>query len=534
MIEAQDLIIPLRTEAADENLKALLRVQRAGQVAGDATAAGAKKVTDGLAAAGMGAEQLAQSLLRLGTAAGAVGMVRQFLDALISRTKEVADFVGQMARDFIELRQAMQQVAARKGKPNTNEFAIEEIEKATAARLLPQEWKGFQEEFQSYAGAQLEGPDRKLNEKQAEEYQQRVAEFMKFEGVQPQIGVELAGTLLETSKGPQDVDQLMSRYGRVYEALKKSRTPVEQLLPQMSRVTAYGIKPEEAAELLSVIAPAMHREEQTGVENTIKALRELKLSGKLAQYSVDETASKFEQVKQLATNVHERQTRGEDIDRLLEDAKIGDMREFRGIQGFALHGVEMGGFERYERYMKDLSDEHTREAIAAYEASPAGKTAQTRAKEALAEARVGARGAEVQELKEQAKVQLTDEKRFEQTKLEDVGRGAIGAFTRTAVNDQLINERAVQLATERGGLNRPDDELTLAERSLKLETRIASGATQELANQALQKLVEFEERKARERERTNAKKELPGGIMPRGEPGKPMVAPPPGGAGQRQ
>jgi hypothetical protein len=551
-IAIPDLVIPVRMDI-DKAIDKLNKMAGAGKKAADDTEEATKKTKKTLEDTGTAASVLGDQLLKLGGAAAGAALVRRAFDAVFTRAKDVSAYVSQMAKDFIELRQALQQIAALKGQANENEFAITEVRKAAAARLMPQEWKAFQEAFQSYAGAQLEGPAAKLTLPQAETYQQKVAEFMKAEGVAPQLGAELAGTLLETAKGPQDVEKLMSSFGRVYETLKKSRTPVEQLLPQMARITAYGVSPEDAAQLLSVIAPGMPGEEQTGIENTFKAIRELKLGGKAAEYGIDTGATKYEQVKQLAENIQGRIQKGEDIDKILQDAKIQDMREFRGIQAFAYHGVEMGGFARYQDYNKGLADTHTKSVIENYEKSRAGREAKRRADAALSAAELGERNAKVEELKMEAETQLRNERRLETLYATDFARGAIGKVTGIDVNQQLIQERAVQLAYKEAGIAGPLEKLTPEERAVRMLTARAPGAIN--VEQVLRELAQYREERVKAglpvgadvggepSEATEAAKETALGVKELvrlqveamgGKAAPPLSAPPPQGNNLRQ
>jgi hypothetical protein len=392
------------------------------------------------------------SAAALGTyAAGfaSLGTAKTVLSAIVTQLSAASDFTKETARNFIELRKSMQQVAALKDKQNDAKFTMQEVEKAKAAGLMPDEWRGFQEEFQSYAGAQLEGPDKKLDEKQAEEYQSRIAKFMKTEGIDPKLGAELGGTLLENSKGPQNVDNLMDRYGKAYETLKKSRTPVAQLLPQVARVAAYGVSPEEASQLLSVIAPAMPREEQTGVENTFRAIQELKTAGKGEEFGIKKGMTKFEEVKALSKAVAERMKKGEDPAEFLKEAKIGDMRQLRGIQGLARYGVELGGFDRFARYAKDLPADHTNQAAKRFDASENGQQVAREADRAAALAQTGADDRRLEELRHEAETQLIKEGRFKKATVGDVVRGTVGSLTGVPVREQLINERSVLLARQR-------------------------------------------------------------------------------------
>ena len=178
-----------------------------------------------------------------------------------------------MAKEFQGLRKAMQEAATLKGVANENQFTLEEAKKAQAFHLTPQEYRDFQAQFMNYAGAQI-GTDEqggvaegaKLTEKQGERICGTVAELMKASGINPQIGAELAGALLEQKKGPQDVEKLMEELNKTFTVLEKGRVPMSQAFPQMTQIMGRGISAEEAAKMFSIVALASPGAEEMAVE----------------------------------------------------------------------------------------------------------------------------------------------------------------------------------------------------------------------------------------------------------------------------
>ena len=139
--------------------------------------------------------------------------------AISSEFKRAADYCKNLAMEFAELRQMMQQVAALKGQPNTNEFTVAEAREGESGSLMPQEWRQFQEQFQIYGGAYIEGEQNRFVEERegkdgkketvrpsskAEEYQQNLAEFAKARGIPAAEIAQLGGALLQFSEGPQN------------------------------------------------------------------------------------------------------------------------------------------------------------------------------------------------------------------------------------------------------------------------------------------------------------------------------------------
>src|SRR5262245_47377008 len=150
----QELIIPVRFQNAGA-AQDLHKIAQQGRQAGEETAKGFDKASR--SAQGLGSEMAA-----LMKAQVELGTVRQAADAVSTAFREVLDQVRETAKEFVQLRQALQQVAALKGVANTTQFTVEEAWKAAAAGLMPDEWRKAQEEFQSRAGAYLEGDQARL------------------------------------------------------------------------------------------------------------------------------------------------------------------------------------------------------------------------------------------------------------------------------------------------------------------------------------------------------------------------------------
>src|SRR4051794_9100909 len=268
----ETLIIPVRFDrkSAAADLK---NVEAAGRAAGDATAKGmdhASQAAHGMAGAAKG---VGNELANLMKAQLGLSALRAVAGQIADSFRETAKAVHESALQFQQLRAAMQQVAALTGQKNQTQFTLEQVARAQAAGLKPEEWVKAQEEFQSRAGAYLEGDQARLDQGQGAEFQQQIASFAKARGIVPSEAMALGGGLLQFSEGQQDPKELMERYERVFKTLERAPTPVAQLLPQMSRVMSQGFSPEEAAQALAIMSEAMPGEEETGVENALKAFR---------------------------------------------------------------------------------------------------------------------------------------------------------------------------------------------------------------------------------------------------------------------
>jgi hypothetical protein len=433
----EELVVPVRmdTAGAAQDLK---KVEKAGKDAGDAT----KKGFDD---AGESAKGLGNELANIMKAQLSFAAIKQAAGAMGDEFRRSSDYVKGLAEQFANVRQAMQQVAALRGEDNSNKFTLQQVQEGAKAGLTPQEWIKAQEEFQSRAGAYVgkdAGDQMRLNDQEGAEYQQKIAAFAKARGISPDEAMGLGGGLLQFSEGKQNVGDLMGRYGKVFKTLERAPTPVKQLLPQMSRVMAQGFSPEEAAQALAITSEAMPGEEETGVENAMKAITDAKLEGKGEQLGIKEGMTPMQQLEAASRTLKGRVDKGENVDELMKEY-APDLRQRRGLLAFMNRGVGAQGFERTRRYAEETPQNFTEEATAKYRDTEEGQAAQRRADQALAEAR---RGKEMQPIMaelEKAKIDVTNRGDLEEGRVSNLYQGAIGTGTGVAPEQQIINEEAI-------------------------------------------------------------------------------------------
>src|SRR5262249_18480358 len=178
-------------------------------------------------------------------------------------------------------------------------------------------WRQFQEQFQSYGGAYIDGEQSRFIRQEADaefskraadyaqknnmtaaqaerplqravvtvtepaaKYQTQSAGFATDRGRHGAESAQLGGALLQFEQGPTTPEEMMAKLGKVYKPLERAPTPVAELMPAMSRVMAQGATAEEAAEMLAVMSEAMPHEEETGVVSTLKAITNETLEGR--------------------------------------------------------------------------------------------------------------------------------------------------------------------------------------------------------------------------------------------------------------
>lgn len=435
------LIIPLKIDS-DAALAELRKLAQQGAEAG-------KSVDEGLEGAKEQAKGLGSEISSLITHQG-YQMLRDAASALAQGYRETADYIKGISGEYLRLQEILQQVAALTGQSNTGQFTVDQARLAQQAGVKPEEWVRFQEQFQSYAGAYLEGDQKKMGADQATEYQQRLASFAKASGIPIDQIAQLGGGILQFAPGEMTADQAMGELSKQFRTLERAPTPVPQLLPQMTRVMAQGSTGQDASQLLALASEFMPGEEQTAVENTLKALQQAILKGKGDQLGVSKQQSPIQRIQAAAQNLADREAKGEDIDPIIADM-FPDLREQRGIRGFINRGVRAKGFERVAGYAADTPETMADERVAEFRQSDRGRMAQEEAALAAERVAAGERYKELARLKTEAEKQLTAEGRFEDmTGIGDTIRGALPGGL-PGVKEQLINERAYQMARQQAG-----------------------------------------------------------------------------------
>jgi hypothetical protein len=546
-MDTPDLIIPIRMDPKGAT-DALNKVSAAGKKAGDDVATAARKATGGLQESAGAAGGVRQALVAVGAAQVGLSVVKGAAAAITTEFKRAADYVKSLASDFSALRKTMQEVATLKGEPNSNQFTVAEAKKGEQFHLNPQEYRDFQAEFMNFAGAQISDEIDasgkavgKLTSAQGEQYAGRVAALMKESGINPAVGAELAGSLLEQAKGPQDVDTLMKRLSETFNVLEKGRVPLSRALPQMSEIMAHGVGAEEAARMFNIVAPASPGQEGVAVQAAFRAIEAMKIKGTGQEFGVKEGMTLYESVKAFSEDINKRrqsllaegkseQEATDALTKLLTEKDIGtEVRERRGlISGFARQGIELGGFKTFEGIAEKTPEDFEAARKKRYEESDQGLRDAADVRQAVARAERGEKLQAITLELERARAQVIQSGEMERPTDQNAVRGFLGNLNGVDLEQQLANKRALsnlgQRAAEAGIETRFNPATEEGRQNISRE----SIESQIRVNQRIAELLEEINRKTPER---NAIEQKP---KPPGEPGKSLAAPPPGGAGQRQ
>ncbi|MHB8359797.1 MAG: hypothetical protein ACYDCP_09930 [Thermoplasmataceae archaeon] len=450
MAGTPELVLPVRMDL-DKALRQLQKIADQGKATG-------KEVKKGFQEADAGAQDYGRTLVDIAKAQIGLSLAKQAAAAIGTEYARSAGYVADMAKQFAELRQAMQQVAALKGLPNNNEFALGEVQKAAKASLTPEAWRTFQEQFQSYGGAYLEGDQSRFKgergmtgDEQAEKYQLDIAKF-----AQAKLGpggaaqaAELAGGLLQFAKGPTNVSDIEQQFAKVYKTLERAPTPAAELMGGMPRVMAQGASAEEAAQMMAIMSEGAGHEEEVHVRGALRAIQKQIREGKGADLGQKDGMSKLEQVIAAAQAIKGRMAKGEKMVDVLASISE-DERSQKGLGVFVTRGLEAGGFARTRGYMAEATPQTFPDVLSNYDKSDAGMAANRKARQALEEAASGAEDQAVLAALEEAKISLTHDKYFKQTHVVGNTFGKIAGVVTGVDNDQMaINEQALDQVRDR-------------------------------------------------------------------------------------
>jgi hypothetical protein len=453
---AEDVVIPFRLET-DYVEQQVQKLRDMVKEPGDAAAEGAEKASGAMKKMGQDTGEASAAMMSLGNAVGQFAgaqlgflSIQGALQGIAARARDAAEYIRKISEDFIELRQTLQHVAALRGEQATSQFTVEQAQRAYAAGGMGvKPYVKFEERFRKLTGAQI-GAEGKLSDQEGEYYKQEVARFMQAKGIDAAEGAELAASVLEHAEGKQSVEGLMSQVGRTWNVLQARG--LQQLGPKLGQVMISGVSSTEAAQLAAMIAPSAPDRPLGAVDNIFRSIRQLKTENRAGEFGIAEGMTRYEEVRAFGANIFAREQRGQRLEQILRDAKLGlGPRESRAVQGLA-EQVGMGGLQRFEAIAQATPADYAGQISKAFEESEPGRAIRRQSEIALGELREGQRLAPVEAFRERARAELTAEGRLGENAAGDWFRRVIGGMTGQNADQQLINERAFELAQAQRGV----------------------------------------------------------------------------------
>lgn len=438
MAKSPELVIPLKLDM-DKAFAALKKLSEEGKEAGEKTA-------DGLREADSAGASFAATIGDLVTHQG-YQIAKDAAAAMAQGYKEAGEYIKEIAKEYTDLRATMQEIAALQGKDNTGSFTGDQAKAAAAAGLKPEEWVGFQSSFQASAGAFLEGDGARMNEADAQEYQQRLAAFAKARGVDAGQVAKLGGSILQFAEGPVSVDDAITQFGRAFKTMEIAPGDLGSLLGDTNKVMAQGASADEASQLLHLGTLFNPGGEENSIRRALTGLNRNIMAGAGEDLGgVDASMSPLQKIETAARALAARRDAGDDLDEMLAEY-FPEQMEGLAMKGFINRGVDDRGFERVRGFNAETADDFAATAVEDYQKTDAGRFAGEEAKLAAARILRGEDYKGSEQAKLEAKRQLTEEGAFEQYGVGDLVRDAVSTVSIGVVpgrDEQLIQERAIQ------------------------------------------------------------------------------------------
>ncbi len=265
-----------------------------------------------------------------------------------------------------------------------------------------------------------------------------------------------------------------------------------------------GVSAEDAAKMFSIVSPASPGQEGTAVQAGLRAIDDMKAEGTGEQFGVKRGMTQYESVKAFAENVNKRkqdlidrgktdQEATDEIAALLKEKGVADdVRERRGlVAGFGRQGVELGGFQRYEKIEQETPEDFEAQRRQCYERSDQGKADAVANREAVARAVEGEKEQDVKLELDRARAQVIESGDLKNPTMGNSLCGyAAGVLPGTPeLEQQLTNRQALANLTGRAielGLKPRGDERTASGRA---ELTTESLASQDRINDDIRELL---------------------------------------------
>jgi hypothetical protein len=485
---AQELIIPLRMDIK-EIFEKLDGVRGAGKKAGDEIAGGMEKADKASKKAADSAGSLLNAFAGIGIARQRLDLVMQVSRGIGESMNRAAEFTEKCAEQFITIQKTMQGIAALSNKQNTNQFTLEQVQKAAGANLTPKDFVSSKEKFLEKSKINI-GPGKNISEEEADKYVAAVAEWAKLNRVDQSEAAELTGTLLNQQKGPTNAADMTAKAGKVFETLWSGGKGVGgQQITGFNRLVGQGMSAEEAA-------PAMAMMASLGVgrndAQSLMALRadihrlevDKKKTGEAGKFGIG--GDQTETQKIIAVVATLRDQTGASVDRKRLDALLDEITSDKMGQRVLRSLVEKEPryAEKFQNVYETTPDDRLEKQIEAGRQSSAGRVMRTEAHLKGVAAGMAVKFTDVEDLKKEAEARLTEWGVFSEAHLSDYGlrQFAAGLAGQHDVRKQRINEEAIQIA--QGWARVPKDQRGML---------ISMGANQKIVDEILCQQLEHAE-----------------------------------------
>lgn len=409
----------------------------------------------------------AGAFMSIGSAAAAanavlgkgIDLARAYKDAAVDAARKSRE----LASGFGDYRDQLRDLASMMGVKGDNAFALANAKFNVEAAMRPQEGLAFRSAFQG-SGAQFSG--KSMTEAEFNQFEKQAAQLAAARGLAPEVGGELAGSLLGmknfTGFGDKASETALAHANQALAVLGRGRGDNSVLAGQLSRFAAAAVNedalkgsiqnPIEAAAMISTAAESAPTQAAELSTMALRGLRDFK-NPLIGAAKITPNTPPIEALTMLSAVVEaeakKTAVKPEDVLR----SKFSDVGTAEAIGVFLNKGVSGGVFKDRLDYAKGFADPASAMGtIADFQRSDAGASRIADAKIKEAEAMRGAETSRVEILRREATAKLIREKKINTTatNLTDylsqrATFGLLGSDERTRINsavEQMLSERA--------------------------------------------------------------------------------------------
>ena len=288
-------------------------VAGAGKKAGDDIYGAFKKAGKGAEEAKESTAGMMMEMLKAEGVSKGLELIGGVGEAIGETMEKAAEHAKELALEFMAIQKQMQEIAAMTGKKPTTEFTAEEIKKAAAVGVTPQEWMATRKAFSAQAQAFIgKTPGAKMTEEEAEAFQGDIAAFAKAKAVDPGTLGEMAGGMLAQEKGPVTAKEMSAKLGKVYGTLEGAGGAPTERLAGLQKLISLGYTPESAAQTLAMMKQVAPGREGFALQTIQMGVEEGLTKGTIgARQGVKEGMDPRQELKAIATFLHEKMERGQ-------------------------------------------------------------------------------------------------------------------------------------------------------------------------------------------------------------------------------
>ncbi len=486
-MNTSDLIIPLRVDAGNAPATLAALGTPTKQVSRESVA-GARQTANEI-------HELTESMLSTVRSLGTLGTAKEVFGAVRDCAKVCSHYVGRISRDFIDFRRTMQQLVILSQHHNYNQCTVEQARSATASSVTPQERIKLQAYCHSYAGGYIEKKQPGLNSEQMQEYQ-KSDKCIKIPSIDVDLDAQVGGRLLQFSEDNQIVPDVLDLSGDVSKTIKSVPVSVSPLMPETLRIAPLSAQTKQEAQLLGVMSHAVPGHKESEITNTLNALTTGRPEVNSADFDLTNGMPRLREVEATSGMLHAKKVTGENFKLSLE-AVASNVREPHGFLGSQNRGAQRLRVMQTEGYASQMSANSIDEATMLCEASSSGKRSRRDAEKTLAMASATSTVTAIESLRQQARAALIANARSERFEAEDFGRSLIAKTALLSIGDRFTGDRALENAGDRHGLHR--SRLFSKDEPGKRISESHPEASDQFVHDALRKLVELEEKRARQR-----------------------------------